>query len=295
MRSVLPLLILAALTAPARAGTRPPYPPPGAPTGRLILRLNETLPPPRLFRISEELEGQYRKGGRRSPYLLVQPRSRRAFKVPPEIKNLVAFVEPEIYMYTRPVAVRVHRSGPSLPGAGRASALGIARRGIIRPSIGKPASGSRKGGSFNLQIPSRPSTPNDPHFNYQWGFQEVNFGVRVPSARRYSKGAGVTVGVVDSGVRQSLSDFAGTSFLPPYNAITTRLGGVDDNGHGSHVAGTIAPQAQPAASISAPSSPATPLSAGAPSATPGAPAQTFPYRQVKRPEEVGALPFITGL
>jgi serine protease len=195
-------------------------------TGRYIIRLKETPPPPRLLRIRDHLEGQYRKGGKVSPYLVVTPRARR-FVLPAPLKTLVKYVEPEIWMYSiRPAQVMAFR------------AHGVSRR--TRRSIGEPASGTSAQAPARQQIPPQPSIPNDTYWSHQWGMMDQGVGIRLPLARRYSRGANVTVGIVDSGIRQGLSDLAGTRFLPPYNAITGRVGGTDDNGHGSHVAGTIA-------------------------------------------------------
>jgi serine protease len=210
--------LLALLWVPAHAAPRE-----SPRTGRYIIKLHERPNPPRLLQIQEQLTGQYRKGGRRSPYVLVQPHSTKRFILPAAMKPLVDYIEPEIVMWAE------------------AQATGRAVRLLnLKPRIGAPASGSRDVVPQAEQIPAEPRVPNDPHWSYQWGLFDTGFGVRVPSARRYSLGAGVTVGIVDSGVRPDLPDLKGVSFLPPYDAIAARPGGTDANGHGSHIAGTIA-------------------------------------------------------
>ena len=85
-----------------------------------------------------------------------------------------------------------------------------------------------------------PSVPNDPNFSRQWNLQDTGYGIHLPTARGMARGDGVVVAIVDTGVRQDLSDLAGTQFLPGYNAITNSANTRDDNGHGTHVCGTIA-------------------------------------------------------
>ena len=83
------------------------------------------------------------------------------------------------------------------------------------------------------------SIPNDEFYHFQWHFPLIN----VPDAWDLSTGSGVTVAVVDSGVStfglDSFGHFSGSRVLPGYNAILRLPGGMDFNGHGTHVAGTI--------------------------------------------------------
>lgn len=200
---------------------------PAAPrTGRYIVKLKATPPPPRLLAIDgrlEEADHDRVAGGKRTPYLLVEPNKPERFELPRTLRTLVEYVEPEIYMWTQ--------REPPRPSS---QFVGLPRRGI-----GEPASGTFSGLPRSLQT-APASVPNDPGWRDQWGLWDSGFGVRLPTARRWGRGAGVTVGVIDSGVRTQLSDLNGTTFLPAYNALTTSLGGSDDNGHGSHVTGTIA-------------------------------------------------------
>ena len=76
----------------------------------------------------------------------------------------------------------------------------------------------------------------DPYEPRQWALGASGF----PTAWPLSTGAGVIVGVVDSGVRKTHADLAG-SVLPGTDFVTgSGDGSNDQNGHGTHVAAIIA-------------------------------------------------------
>jgi serine protease len=80
---------------------------------------------------------------------------------------------------------------------------------------------------------------NDPYYSYQWHLPAV----QTDQAWSTSTGKGVVVAVVDSGVSKGGFDLDCHTFVAPYNAITQTAGAAaasDDNGHGTHVAGTVA-------------------------------------------------------
>ncbi len=77
---------------------------------------------------------------------------------------------------------------------------------------------------------------DDPYFSSQWHMTQIG----VETAWEQSTGAGVVVAVIDTGVKQSLEDLAGTNFTDGYDFVNNDMDPTDDKGHGSHVCGTIA-------------------------------------------------------
>ncbi|HMK98668.1 MAG TPA: S8 family serine peptidase [Acidimicrobiales bacterium] len=83
----------------------------------------------------------------------------------------------------------------------------------------------------------------------QWGWQVVG----AQTAWRYGTGAGIKIGIVDTGVDRSQQDLAdkvvaGTTFLSDPSSgcadASQDPNGADDNGHGTHVAGIAAASGQ---------------------------------------------------
>jgi serine protease len=77
--------------------------------------------------------------------------------------------------------------------------------------------------------------PNDPDYSKQWNLRSIN----IEPAWDETKGAGVTVAVIDSGIT-TVPDLKDTKFVKGYDFINNRVEAEDDVGHGTHVAGTIA-------------------------------------------------------
>ena len=83
---------------------------------------------------------------------------------------------------------------------------------------------------------------NDPHFAEQWGLEQIG----APAAWANSTGAGVRIGIVDTGVDLTHEDLAGkvvahTSCVGSLGDPTKCSGsGQDDQGHGTHVSGIAA-------------------------------------------------------
>lgn len=85
--------------------------------------------------------------------------------------------------------------------------------------------------------------PNDPQLGEQWGMTRVH----AQAAWNVTCGRGVTVAVIDTGVAcenhgefTRVQDLAGTRCVLGYNFVNDTDHANDDQGHGTHVAGTIA-------------------------------------------------------
>lgn len=79
-------------------------------------------------------------------------------------------------------------------------------------------------------------TPNDTYFRYQWSFEML----QMPAAWDRSTGQNVTVAVVDTGIDFRAPDLALTQRLPGHDFVNKDDDPTDDQGHGTHVAGTVA-------------------------------------------------------
>jgi serine protease len=85
--------------------------------------------------------------------------------------------------------------------------------------------------------------PNDDLFKDQWHMQRIG----APRAWDFATGRGVTVAVVDTGIACEThgpfnkgTDLEETSCVEGWNFVASNTHANDDQGHGSHVAGTIA-------------------------------------------------------
>jgi serine protease len=92
--------------------------------------------------------------------------------------------------------------------------------------------------------------PNDPYYRYQWNFDNPSTGgINMESAWDVQQGSsGVIVAVIDTGVAYEnygrsykiAPDLVGTTFVPGYDFVNNDTHPNDDDGHGTHVTGTIA-------------------------------------------------------
>ncbi|MFA4881058.1 MAG: S8 family serine peptidase [Candidatus Doudnabacteria bacterium] len=91
--------------------------------------------------------------------------------------------------------------------------------------------------------------PNDPLYSYQWHFDNPTYGgIHMQQAWDKSTGSpNVKVAVIDTGVAyenyrgfEQAPDLANTSFVAGYDFINKDTHPNDDEGHGTHVTGTIA-------------------------------------------------------
>jgi serine protease len=79
------------------------------------------------------------------------------------------------------------------------------------------------------------TNPNDPMYKEQWNLKAIE----VEKAWSKTKGKGITIAVIDTGVSR-VEDLKNTKFVKGYDFVNDREDASDDNGHGTHVAGTIA-------------------------------------------------------
>lgn len=85
--------------------------------------------------------------------------------------------------------------------------------------------------------------PNDPDWDKQWNLRQIH----MPKAWQISKGKGVVVAVLDTGIAyedtgefKQVPDLKGQKFAKGYDFVNDDDHANDDHGHGTHVAGTIA-------------------------------------------------------
>ena len=77
--------------------------------------------------------------------------------------------------------------------------------------------------------------PDDPDFSKQWHLKAAG----AESAWDVTRGEGITVAVIDTGIAP-VDDLDPARIVPGWNFVNGTADAKDDNGHGTHVAGTIA-------------------------------------------------------
>ncbi|MBW4477884.1 MAG: S8 family peptidase [Tolypothrix brevis GSE-NOS-MK-07-07A] len=87
----------------------------------------------------------------------------------------------------------------------------------------------------DTKVSDSPTAPNDEYYSKQWNLHNIN----VEGAWLQTKGSGITVAVIDTGISR-VRDLKETKFVPGYDFVNDTEEATDDNGHGTHVAGTIA-------------------------------------------------------
>lgn len=77
--------------------------------------------------------------------------------------------------------------------------------------------------------------PNDPLYPQQWNLKAID----IEPAWAVTRGKGVTVAVIDTGIAK-VTDLDEERLIPGYDFINDEVNASDDQGHGTHMAGTIA-------------------------------------------------------
>ena len=134
-----------------------------------------------------------------------------AFQEAASLEPSIAFLEEDVYLKW-------------IEGAEALPAFGI-DAGVIRTML--------EGVRLGETAPSLP--PGVDAAEVPWGITRVN----APAAWARSMGDGVKVAVIDTGIDASHPDLRG-AVAGGYNAFDSDKPAFDDNGHGTHVSGTIA-------------------------------------------------------
>jgi hypothetical protein len=80
------------------------------------------------------------------------------------------------------------------------------------------------------------ATPNDPYYSQLWGLAKIN----APAAWDIFTGSdSIVVAVIDTGINYNHEDFDLSLIIKGRNFISDNDDPLDDNGHGTHVSGTI--------------------------------------------------------
>jgi subtilisin family serine protease len=114
------------------------------------------------------------------------------------------------------------------------------RGAVVTATPGQAAELKRSAGVAAVE-PDAPVTAADTQQSAPWGLDRIDQRA-LPLSGTYtpaSSGAGVSAYVIDSGVLSAHAEFAGR-VAQGWTAISDGLGTGDCNGHGTHVAGTIA-------------------------------------------------------
>ncbi|HLO84385.1 MAG TPA: S8 family serine peptidase, partial [Nostocaceae cyanobacterium] len=100
---------------------------------------------------------------------------------------------------------------------------------------GKPAVLGQSSSSAGNEANPAFTGPNDEYYSKQWNLHKIG----IEAAWTRSKGSGVTVAVIDTGISK-VRDLQDTKFTKGYDFVNDKEDATDDNGHGTHVAGTVA-------------------------------------------------------
>ncbi len=116
------------------------------------------------------------------------------------------------------------------------------KKGSVASTIRKLSKNPNVKAADNNAVGKGDWVPNDPYYasgalnSFQWNLSRIN----IANAWDITRGKGVKIAVVDSGLKKGLSDINYNNVLRGYDFYNLDNNPTDDNGHGSHVTGIIA-------------------------------------------------------
>ncbi|MEH1790274.1 S8 family peptidase [Nostoc sp.] len=155
------------------------------------------------YNVTPQLDNKFSK--KDNVYIIKGDRQRLQELKKSQFAQATEFIEPN-YIYN------------NIPQPGKTAWLGE----FLRPQEDEEASPSLTG-------------PNDQYYSKQWNLHKIG----IEGAWSQTKGSGITVAVIDTGITK-VRDLYETKFVKGYDFVNDREEATDDNGHGTHVAGTIA-------------------------------------------------------
>jgi serine protease len=166
----------------------------------------------KLFDLTPRLNSEFSEGD----HIFVVPGNLELFQKLKKsgLDRYTESLEPN-YIYSIPEASQVN-----LP-------IAVEKAAVEAEKADKPSKASLK--------PSEKNYPNDPLFPKQWNLRQIN----IKEAWTVNQGKGSTVAVIGTGISQ-VSDLEKTDIVGGYDFINDNTDATDDQGHGTHIAGTIA-------------------------------------------------------
>lgn len=143
---------------------------------------------------------------------------------------------------------KVRAAGGSIRAARGATWFAFAATDAVAAKIATLPGVARVARDLKVKATAWPvttQTPNDAGYDQLWGIADMH----VESAWVHTRGAGVTVAVIDTGIKAAHPDLAGASFANGYDVVTGMALPESQKAywpessylpHGTHVAGTIA-------------------------------------------------------
>ena len=148
------------------------------------------------------------------------------------------------------------RTGSGIRGAARNHSVGVSRQGMPHHYAGERLDATERAQAsrpVKAGSPSTPESPAEPLSGLQWDMKMI--GATPDGAWEEATGKGVDVGIIDTGIDARHPDIAPNFDAKRSRNFTTDIpdidgpcedkdckdpADVDNNGHGTHVAGTVA-------------------------------------------------------